>query len=883
MKKKIITTLSVVLTVMLSLSVFTACSKNKHKYSTDWKYDETSHWHECTTKKHKDTRDFAAHDFGAGVVTAQPTEEAEGLKTLTCGTCGYQKTEKVPKLAHTHKFNANVWEKDENNHWHPATCEHTAEKGSLEKHVWDDGTVTTEPTETEEGVKTYTCTKCGQTKTAAIGKKDHEHTFNDSVWAHDSENHWHPATCAHTGERNSVAAHEWNDGEITTPAGYGTAGVKTYKCKVCDAKRTEPIAALNAKDNTVALADGVTLDKVYDGTPVSLTAAQVVRSGGGNVTIRYKLKSEADDKYVAAAPKAVGEYTVKIVVEATAEWKSAEMTKDFAVTKKSLTTEPASKVYDGNATMSATLVGVVDGEEVTATVTMTSKKVGADVLSVELSGKDAGNYEIDKTQVEASITPVQVTINWKKAYDNSKFFSGEPVGKIEGDDVIFNVYTKSADVGAEYDGYNKQGADSANYSVDPRNISVSIVKASVGNTFVIGNADEYTAPFKVGEPIPDPVTGYVEIGTGYGEKTVVWEQKSGERLWVGTTKALAMQGAGEYRARIEYAEGKNYYAANTEYVHFTVVVKERTATMQGLPYISKTYDKQTCDLSLTSVGAKSAQKNAAGESNCTNYTNPAQAGERYVEVKKGDGQWEKVTDSSKYPLNAGTYSYRFVVGATSEWGGATSSARTVKINPFVIKLKTGYVATNNNLQNGDQLSLESLSPIEGELLALRLVNGYAGLELTSPGSKYLKRNQKKAVSIENDFNSFTLRITKGRAENYTLGKSTSTQKTVEIAVVESGKGVSNTIQNISSTGKEAWITTSVQSGYFQVGQTVQIYSSSGTVLYEGKIVKVGPFSGSSYSTSPSGCVIPADGTIHIDVDIPGTNFSSVSGGYVKVK
>ncbi len=883
MKKKIITTLSVVLTVMLSLSVFTACSKNKHKYSTDWKYDETSHWHECTTKKHKDTRDFAAHDFGAGVVTAQPTEEAEGLKTLTCGTCGYQKTEKVPKLAHTHKFNANVWEKDADNHWHPATCEHTAEKGSLEKHVWNGGTVTTEPTETEEGVKTYTCTKCGQTKTAAIGKKDHEHTFNDSVWAYDSENHWRPATCAHTDERDSVAAHEWNDGEITTPAGYGTAGVKTYKCKVCNTTRTEPIAALNAKDNIVTLADGVTLDKVYDGTPVSLTAAQIARSGGWNVTIRYKLKSEADDKYVAAAPKAVGEYTVKIVVEATAEWKSGEMTKDFAVTKKSLTTEPASKVYDGNATMSATLVGVVDGEEVTATVTMTSKKVGAGVLSVELSGKDAGNYEIDKTQVEASITPVQVTIEWEREYNNSKLFSGEPVGKIEGDDVIFNVYTKSADVGAEYDCYNKQGADSANYTVDPRDISVSIVKASVGNTFVISNADEYTAPFKVGEPIPDPVTDYVEIGTGYGEKTVVWEQKSGERLWVGTTKALVMQGAGEYRARIEYAEGKNYYAATTEYVHFTVVVKERTATMQGLPYISKTYDKQTCDLSLTSVGAKSAQKNAAGESNCTNYTYPAQAGERYVEVKKGDGQWEKVTDSSKYPLNAGTYSYRFVVGATSEWGGATSSAKTVKINPFVIKLKYGYVVKNINLQNGDRLFLESLSPIEGESITLRLVNGYAGLELTSPGSAQLKRDQKKAVSIENNFNSFTFGITGGRSENYTLGKSTSTQKTVEIAVVESKNGASNAIKDVRKTSKEAWITTSVQWGYFQVGQTVQIYSTSGTLLHEGKIVKVGPLSGSSYSTSPSGCVIPSDGTVHIDVDITGTNLSGAIGGFVKVK
>lgn len=36
-------------------------------------------------------------------------------------------------------------------------------------HVWDEGVVTTEPTATQEGVKTYTCTICGETTTEAVG------------------------------------------------------------------------------------------------------------------------------------------------------------------------------------------------------------------------------------------------------------------------------------------------------------------------------------------------------------------------------------------------------------------------------------------------------------------------------------------------------------------------------------------------------------------------------------------------------------------------------------------------------------------------------------------------------------------------------------------
>lgn len=77
-------------------------------------------------------------------------------------------------------------------------------------HTWNAGVVTKEPACTEAGVKTYTCTTCGATKTEEI-----------------------PAT-----------GHIWNDGEVTTAATCTEAGVKTYTCTVCNATKPEAIEAL---------------------------------------------------------------------------------------------------------------------------------------------------------------------------------------------------------------------------------------------------------------------------------------------------------------------------------------------------------------------------------------------------------------------------------------------------------------------------------------------------------------------------------------------------------------------------------------------------------------------------------------------------------------
>lgn len=65
-----------------------------HNYTDDWKYDESKHWHECGCGAKSDEAD---HAYDEGVVTTEPTTDAEGVKTFTC-VCGATKTESIDKL-----------------------------------------------------------------------------------------------------------------------------------------------------------------------------------------------------------------------------------------------------------------------------------------------------------------------------------------------------------------------------------------------------------------------------------------------------------------------------------------------------------------------------------------------------------------------------------------------------------------------------------------------------------------------------------------------------------------------------------------------------------------------------------------------------------------
>ena len=135
-------------------------------------------------------------------------------------------------LRHEHTF-ADAWTSDATNHWHAATCEHTDEKSGVEKHSFDDGLITTKPTETTKGTRTFTCTVCGYKKTEPMNELSHEHTYA-TAWTSDETNHWHAATCAHTDEKSGMAAHTFGEWTTKTEAGIHVNRVEERKCSVCE-------------------------------------------------------------------------------------------------------------------------------------------------------------------------------------------------------------------------------------------------------------------------------------------------------------------------------------------------------------------------------------------------------------------------------------------------------------------------------------------------------------------------------------------------------------------------------------------------------------------------------------------------------------------------
>ena len=789
----------------------------KHEFSAEWSTDETCHWHACTTKKHTDTTEKLPHEFNDGVVTTEPTEETEGVRTFTCKTCGYSYTKKIEVLPHTHKYDMNAW-------------------------------VNTE----ESG-------------------------------------HYRPTTCGHADKTKDFAAHTFDEGVVTKPEGYGVVGEKTFTCTKCGYEKKVTIDALGAKDNEIKLADGKTLGKTYDRQMIAITKADFAIEGNREPALMFKVKGADDNTYTATAPTNVGEYTVKVSAEATAEWKAASKTFDFAIAKKELT-GAAAKEYDGNATMPATLTGVLDGETVTATITMTSKNVGATVKEVTLAGADKDNYTIKADGVTASITAKPLTGAATKEYDGNATMPATLTGVLDGETVTATITMTSANVGAAVQSFELTGKDAGNYSLVRADITAAIIKADIN--FEISNASAFTEFFVGATNIPDPTTGYVEIGDGYGAKTIVWEKQLEGGAWSRTLtkEEVRNEKTGTYRVRIQYDDGVNYNFGATEYVSFTVKAKPRMLTVKS--FTGKTYDgKPVANFTFKNLVNKFGAPTHDG---VENFTSGLDSGEKYVEFRrKGEVLWTKVTD--KYiPKNAAEYEYRIGVTATDEWEAVVSEIKTFKISQVEIKLEKGYVTTSAILQNGDLLYLATYTPVAGETITLRLVNGKAGLELSDTNPNYVKLDQKKQVSVQSNLDCFRLTSTSNaNLSNYKIVKSAGQTK-VEITVAPSEKGISKQITGKSESidaanNKKLSMWTAVRAGSFQVGQTVIVSDSTGTKLFEAKIVRVGvvdPNGDGTYNiTSQSGCVIPSDGKVRIEIDVTGITYdvNKVVGGSIRVK
>ena len=109
-------------------------------------------------------------------------------------------------------------------------------------HVWNDGEITTDPTCTEMGVKTFTCTVCKtETYTEPVNPLTHDIKAYNSKEPTCVEIGWNAyATCQREGcdystyeEIPATGEHTWDNGKVTTEPTCEEMGVKTFTCTVC--------------------------------------------------------------------------------------------------------------------------------------------------------------------------------------------------------------------------------------------------------------------------------------------------------------------------------------------------------------------------------------------------------------------------------------------------------------------------------------------------------------------------------------------------------------------------------------------------------------------------------------------------------------------------
>lgn len=305
--------------------------------------------------------DSHTHSWDSGVVTKQPTCTEAGTKTYTCTSCGKTKTTEIAATGHQHteirnKKEATCKEEGYTGDTYCTDCGAKVSSGqAIAKidHTWDNGKVTTEATCEHTGVRTYTCSVCGETKEEEIPKTDHT----------------------------------YDEGTVTKKPTCTETGIKTYTCTVCQKTKTEEIPAtghqhteIRNKKEATCTETGYTGDTYCKDCGTKLSSGEVISKKAHDYEVKDRQKPTCTtDGYVLSVCKACGDEKQE-VLPATGHQHTEIRNKKEATCKAEGYTgdmyckDCGEKLSDGK-TIAKTTEHTWDGGKVTKAATCTEKGV----------------------------------------------------------------------------------------------------------------------------------------------------------------------------------------------------------------------------------------------------------------------------------------------------------------------------------------------------------------------------------------------------------------------------------------------------------------------------------------------------------------------------
>ena len=208
-------------------------------------YDEVVYCTVCNKELSRNTvkTEALGHKWNEGKITTEPTCTEEGVKTFQCMVCGKTKTEKVEALGHD----------------------------------WDnDFTVDKEATCEETGLKSIHCKRCDIKKDETVipakghiaGEKKIENATEAVCEAGGSYDEVVYCTvCNKEISRKTIKTeakgHKWDSGKITKEPTYTEQGTRTYTCTVCGKTKTETVDVLKEEYNVGSTYEDATTNAIY--------------------------------------------------------------------------------------------------------------------------------------------------------------------------------------------------------------------------------------------------------------------------------------------------------------------------------------------------------------------------------------------------------------------------------------------------------------------------------------------------------------------------------------------------------------------------------------------------------------------------------------------
>ena len=469
-----------------------------------------------------------SHSYDDGVVTTEPTCTQPGVKTFTCSGCNGTYTEEVAALGHSYTDTviSPTTEAEGYTEHVCSRCGDTYRDSYVEKlqtehtHSFDDGVVTIEPTCTQPGVKTFTCSGCNGTYTeevAALG-----HSYGDGVVTTEP-------TCTQPGvktftcvrgddsytEEIPAKGHEYTE-TVVAPT-LTSDGYTLHECKNCDYSfrdnivpklelKTLPAPTLSDSSWLKGSTAGLTLTVDYDFSKldsVLLNGVKLARDTDylareGSTVI--ELKPETLERQNPGAAKVDVVFTdAKASAEITIEASRGSVKQDLTVRAKDRTA-----VYSGE-TITANEYEIVsgslrDGDTITAEYGGGSVNVtaGAPTMISKLTIKDSGGNDVTSSHYNVTVQNGSVVVSAR-----SLTISGQNVEKVY-DGKAFNLQSEYA---------SRISSDKlANHSVS---VGLAIYKngAQVSEAKDAGSYDIMLTTFAMKEGSTDVTANYRFNGT----------------------------------------------------------------------------------------------------------------------------------------------------------------------------------------------------------------------------------------------------------------------------------------------------------------------------------------------------------------------------------